>query len=156
MKVISYLIENHIFRVADKDLEFLLLKRSEKEIYPNVWQMVTGSIDEGEKAYETALREMKEETGLIPEEFWVVPYTNSFYSHEKNMMCLVPVFAARVNSDLPVTISDEHSEYLWVKKEKAIELLSWYGQRKSVEIIHEYITKEKSKLEFVKLPVENH
>lgn len=153
MKVTSFLIESHIFRIVNNNLEYLLLKRAESEVYPFVWQMVTGSIKEGEKAWETALREMKEETGLVPEEFWVVPYTNSFYSHERNEMCLVPVFAARVNKESIVTISDEHSEYKWVRRQEAKKLLAWYGQRKSVDIIDEYVTKEKSKLEFTKLVI---
>lgn len=151
MEVTSYLIESHIFREVNNSIEFLLLKRSETEIYPNIWQMVTGTIKQNEKAYEAALREVKEETGFTPLEFWVVPHTNSFYSHENDLMCLVPVFAMRVDADASVIISEEHSEFVWVEKERAMELLAWVGQRKSVEIIHEYIIKEKSKLEFVKL-----
>ncbi|MBU1099004.1 MAG: NUDIX pyrophosphatase [Bacteroidetes bacterium] len=153
MEVTSYLVETHIFREVENSLEFLLLKRSQTEIYPNIWQMVTGSIKKGEKAYETALREVHEETGLSPVEFWVVPHTNSFYSHERDVMCLVPVFVMRVEAKSQVKISDEHSEFMWVNKEKAIELLAWQGQRKSVEIIHEYIIMEKSKLVFVKLSI---
>ena len=153
MNVTSFLIESHIFRERNGIIEFLLLKRSRKEIYPGIWQMVTGSIKEGEKAYETALREIKEETGLVPDDFWVVPYTNSFYSHEKNVMCMVPVFVVRVQPDSEVVLSDEHSEFMWVDSEKAKTMLAWYGQRKSVEIIYEYLTKEKSTLEFVRLPL---
>ena len=153
MNVTSFLIESHIFREIDGKIEFLLLKRSPHEIYPGIWQMVTGSIKEGEKAYETALREIKEETGLIPEDFWVVPYTNSFYSHEKNVMCMVPVFVIRVSPNSKVMLSEEHSEFMWVDYEKAKTMLAWYGQRKSVEIIYEYLTKEKSTLEFVRLPI---
>ena len=34
MNIISNLIETHIFRETDNGIEFLLLKRSEDQIYP--------------------------------------------------------------------------------------------------------------------------
>ena len=152
MQVTSFLVEAHIFRYKQNGvLEFLLLKRAESERYSGVWQMVTGSIDEDEKAYETAFREIIEETNLYPEKFWVVPHMNSFYSPERDVVCMVPVFAALVDSEKKVKISDEHSEYMWADKEEAKKLLAWQGQRKSVDTIHEYFTKEKSFLEFVEI-----
>ncbi|MFA7229097.1 MAG: NUDIX domain-containing protein, partial [Melioribacteraceae bacterium] len=72
MNVKSSLIEAHIFRRNGVDIEFLLLKRSPGEKYPGLWQMVTGSVENGEKRYETALREIKEETGIVPIKFWIV------------------------------------------------------------------------------------
>ncbi|HOI30169.1 MAG TPA: NUDIX domain-containing protein [Melioribacteraceae bacterium] len=147
MKVTSGLIEAHVFRKQNDGIEFLLLKRSENENYGGIWQMVTGSIDEGEKAYDTALREIKEETGLTPEKLWVVPNVNSFYSPEKDALFMIPVFAALVNNDA-VVISSEHSEYQWVDKEKAKSLLAWNGQRKSVDTIYQYFESENPVLYF--------
>lgn len=151
MNVASNLIEAHIFRLAGKELEFLLLKRSEKEIYPGLWQMVTGSIDDNEKAYQTAIREIKEETGLTPVKFWVVPNVNSFYSPKQNSICMVPVFAALVADDSNVNISGEHSEYKWVGKDDAIKLLAWPGQRNSVETIYEYFKNQQNFLFFMEI-----
>ena len=34
---------------------------------PGLWQMVTGKMKDGETAYQTALREIKEETTLKPD-----------------------------------------------------------------------------------------
>ncbi|MCZ7604287.1 MAG: NUDIX pyrophosphatase [Melioribacteraceae bacterium] len=152
MHLTTFLIEAHIFRQIDENqIEFLLLKRSDGEIYSGVWQMVTGSIDKNEKAYQTALREIKEETSLLPKQFWVVPNVNSFYEPKKDYICMVPVFAALVDLDCQVTISNEHSEYKWVSLDEAKKLLAWRGQRNSVEIIYEYFTKEKSFLNFVEI-----
>ncbi|MFO7445522.1 MAG: NUDIX domain-containing protein [Ignavibacteriaceae bacterium] len=153
MKIISNMIEAHIFRESDKGIEFLLLKRSEKEIYPGLWQMVTGKIHEGEKAYEAALREIKEETGLVPERFWVAPNVNQFYSHEGNYISLMPVFAAKAGNKFDVIMCDEHCDCKWVTPEEAKKLLAWPGQRKSVDIIVEYITKEISFLNFTEIKI---
>jgi dihydroneopterin triphosphate diphosphatase len=148
MKVESYLIEAHIFRKVGNELEFLLMKRAENEKYPRVWQMVTGAVEEDEKGCETAIREIKEETNLTPVKFWVVPRMNSFYSPERNSVCMVPVFAALVE-DGEVILSEEHTEFKWVKLEEAQKLLAWPGQRKSVQIIEDYFTNEQSFLKFV-------
>jgi dATP pyrophosphohydrolase len=136
----STLVEAHIFRIVDNKLEFLLLKRSPGEIYPDLWQMVTGSVKENEKAFETALREIKEETNLTPAKLWVVPNINSFYMPGDDNIHLVPVFVAEVSGKQQVQISSEHVKFQWVDINEACRLLAWDGQRKSAEIIHRYFT----------------
>jgi dATP pyrophosphohydrolase len=144
------MIEAHIFRLTGKmdEIEFLLLKRSEVDIYPGVWQMVTGAMQKNERANHTALREIHEETGLVPQKMWVVPYVNSFYSIKRDHICLVPVFAACVSGDEDIILSDEHTEYKWVDKDTAVKLLAWPGQRNSVDVIYNYFTHERSFLNF--------
>ncbi|MBN1301996.1 MAG: NUDIX pyrophosphatase [Melioribacteraceae bacterium] len=151
MNIVSNMVEVHIFRQTKTGIEFLLLKRSEDEIYPGLWQMVTGSVKDGENAYAAAFRELKEETGLLPVGFWVVPNVNSFYSPDNDSVYLIPVFAALVVDPCKVIISDEHSEYKWLDPDEAKKLLAWTGQRESVDIICNYFLNEKSKLEFVDL-----
>jgi dATP pyrophosphohydrolase len=151
IKVESYIIEAHIFRRIKDNIEFLLLKRADGEIYSGIWQMVTGSVKENEEAYNTALREIKEETSIIPKKFWVVPHINSFYSRKRNSVCMVPVFAALASELDKVTISDEHDEYKWVSADEARKLLAWEGQRKSVDIIEDYFLNRLSTLNFVEL-----
>lgn len=152
MKIISNLIEAHIFRESNKGIEFLLLKRSEGQPYPGLWQMVTGKIKTKEKAHQTALREIKEETGLIPTQLWVAPTVNSFYEPKKEYICLIPVFAARIVTD-NIQLSKEHTEYQWVKKSAAQKLLAWEGQRKAVKIVEDYFLKEKSFFHFVEIKI---
>ncbi|MEW6654620.1 MAG: NUDIX pyrophosphatase [Bacteroidota bacterium] len=151
MQIVSNLIEAHVFRFNGNQLEFLLMKRSDKEKYPRIWQMVTGTVDENEKAFQTALREIKEETGLTPEKLWIVPQMNSFYSHEKDELCFVPVFAALVKEKIEAFISSEHSELLWLDKENAKKLLAWKGQRSSVDAIYEYFTRKDKYLQFIEI-----
>jgi dihydroneopterin triphosphate diphosphatase len=155
MKVVSTLIEAHVFRKMKDDIEFLLIKRSDNDdIYPGMWQMVTGSIDEKEKAFQTAIREIKEETGLNPVKLWVAPLTDSFYNQEKDFINMIPVFAALVDSHACVTLSEEHSDFMWVSKEDAKRVLPWKGQRNSVETIYEYFTMELSNLNLVEIKLD--
>lgn len=151
MEVISSLIEAHIIRKTGADIEFLLLKRAENETYPGVWQMVTGSIDNNEKAWQAALREIKEETGLFPEKMWVVPVVNSFYNEIRDQICMVPVFLSLVSENAEVIISDEHCEYKWTNREETKKLLAWPGQRNAVDVINDYFTKEISLLNFTEI-----
>ena len=151
MNIISNLVEVHIFRETENAIEFLLLKRAEDQIYPSVWQMVSGKIKENEKAFETSLREVKEETNLTPLKMWIAPKVNSFYSSQTDSICLIPVFAVHVKKDSKVIISNEHIEYKWVTSDEAKRLLAWDGQRKAVELIEEYFLKQKSFLKFVEI-----
>jgi len=151
MNIISNLIEAHIFRIKNGELEFLLLKRSPEQYYPNLWQMVSGKIKENETAYQSAIREIKEETGLTPEKFWVAPTVNSFYSPDKDYICILPVFAARVNNECEIILSKEHTEYKWVNPEEAKQLLAWDGQRKSVDVIVDYVLNRNSFLNFIEI-----
>ncbi len=151
MKIKSNLVEAHIFRKRNNKIEFLVMKRAETELYANIWQMVTGLIEKDEKAYQTAIREIIEETTLAPKSFWIVPKVNSFYSAKDDSINMVPVFLAEVGLEYKVILSPEHSEYLWCGKEKVKKLFAWPGQRESVDIIFECLTDEKSKLKLVKM-----
>ena len=56
------MVDCHIIYRDKNSIKYLLLKRSPDKVYPNIWQCVTGKIEGDEKAYQTAIREVKEET----------------------------------------------------------------------------------------------
>jgi dATP pyrophosphohydrolase len=138
MKITANMVEVHLFRENDEGIEFLLLKRSPGELYPSIWQMVTGKIKDGEKAYETALREINEETGQRPLRLWTVPNVNSFYSDRDDSIVLIPVFAAMLDADAVIKLSEEHCDFKWISPVEARQMLAWEGQRKSLKIIEDY------------------
>ncbi len=106
--------------------------------------MISGKIKPKEKAFESALREIKEETGLTPLNLWVVPNVNSFYTAENDSITSVPVFAAKVNYNSEVVLSNEHVEYKWLSAEEAKNHLAWVGQHRSVDIITDYFVNKKN------------
>lgn len=149
------LVEVVLFRRTPEP-EFLVLQRSdEEEIYPGLWQIVSGGIEDGEKAYEAALREVKEETGFTPLGLYNTPLTNTFYFHTNDSVNLSPVFAAEVNGRDTIRLSDEHKEFRWLTREKAISLLVWPGQKNAVRIIDEYIVSRNPSEGFMKIPLDH-
>ena len=77
----------------------------------------------------------------------LIPFT----APDKDYICLLPVFAAKVKFDCEVKISKEHTEYKWVKPEEAKKLLAWDGQRKSVDVIVDYFLNRNSFLNFIEI-----
>lgn len=141
------LIELHIVRDFGSEVNTLALQRGEKELYPNIWQPVTGKIRQGETAVQAALRELKEETGLLPEKLFAAPNVNSYYSHEKDTIVMIPVFLAMCPHG-EVNLSDEHQGFEWVTFSEALLRYAWPGQHQSVSIIERYLTSRDEMLHF--------
>lgn len=134
------MIQAYVYRIREKGtVEYLLLRRSEGErLYPGMWQMVTGRIEEGERAMETARREISEETGLTVDKLLVVPYIAAFYFPPDNTIHNVPVFAAQVEGMAAVRLSGEHQEFAWLQFEEAWRRLVFPGHREGLRILREY------------------
>ncbi len=90
--------------------------------------MVAGKAKKGELRWETALRELREETSLTPTSFFSVPVANRFYEWETDTLHEVPVFLALVKEKTFV-LDDEHTEGEWVGLEEGMSRLDWPGQR---------------------------
>lgn len=111
---------------------------------PGTWQMVSGGVHDGEKAWEAALREIKEETGLIPDRFYNADIVETFYMAQRDKLTFVPVFAAFVDNPGQVVLSpSEHDAYEWLSYEAIKERLVWSEQRRALTHIHEnFVLKE--------------
>ena len=46
-EIIVGVMDRHVFRLVDNEPIYLLLKRSPEEIYPGIWQCVTGKVEVG-------------------------------------------------------------------------------------------------------------
>ena len=115
-------------------LEVLLLERTEP---PGFWQSVTGSQEEGETLLATAVREMKEETGLdiAPEALANWDKQNEFEIFRRWRNRYAPgvthntehVFSLQVPGPVPVTLDPgEHTRYEWLPwREAAERVFSW-------------------------------
>lgn len=134
------IIELCVFSFENAEPLYLMLRRSPTEpLYPDTWQIVTGSIEQGETAVQGALRELKEETGLTPIKFWIVPLVNTFFSVRQDTVHHTVVFAAQVDHRADVQLSEEHQQYGWYTVGQAKEKCVWPGQKQALDVVHEYI-----------------
>lgn len=148
--IVCRVVDCHVFFRASDGPLYLLMKRSPDVIYAGSWRMVGGKIEVGEKAVETAVRELYEETGLYPKRLWSVPYINSFYEASRDRVNIIPVFAVEVASQ-HVRLSAEHDAHAWVTYEVAIQRLPWPAQVEGVRIVHEYVVAGKPVADFVEV-----
>ncbi|MAT38562.1 MAG: NUDIX pyrophosphatase [Ectothiorhodospiraceae bacterium] len=137
------MIQVHVYRMIDGLPEYLILKRSpDEDIYPNLWQVITGTVEAGERAYESAFREIAEETSLAAEKIIILPMIASFYSQRSDCIHQVPVFALEVPPDAPVALSDEHSTFLWGSFETAISMLPLPSHKQGTELLRQIIVED--------------
>jgi dATP pyrophosphohydrolase len=143
-------VDCHVFYRTEEGPVYLLLRRAKDAMYPDSWRMVGGKIEPGEKAYETAYRELQEETGLHAHKLWAVPFTNAFYEPSHDRINLIPVFAAEVLSQ-DVRLSKEHQSFEWMTYEEAVRALPWPAQRKGLRIVEDFIVRGTTVSHFVEI-----
>lgn len=135
------MIQVYVCRKADSpSVEFLVLRRATDEaVYPNIWQVITGHVHEGETAHAAAKRELLEETGIAIDTLLVLPYVASFYIAGTDTVHLVPVFAAMVDEHAVIELSDEHQEYRWLPAGDARRTLLFPSHKEGLDILEEVI-----------------
>lgn len=127
------LIDVYVYRLNSGQPEFLLLLRSKKKIYANQWRMVGGKVKDGEDYWMGAQREVKEELGVTPDAFWVIPSVNTFYEAKSDQIHHIPAFAAEI-SDQEIKLDEEHSEYRWVTVSDIEEMIAWPEQKRLIRL----------------------
>ncbi len=105
--------------------EVLFLKRSKHEFMPDVWEIPSGGIEEGESMLQALKREIKEETNL--EVFDVVSFVSAVDYLAKDNKCLQLNF--NVCCGGIVQLSNEHSEFIFSKIESFINNLDDFMHR---------------------------
>ena len=117
------------------DLQVLLIERADKAGF---WQSVTGSVEpEDATLRDTAIREVREETGLDAHQFvltdWQYSQTYEIYAHWRYRYApevthnVEHVFGLVLPSAMAVKLApDEHVAYEWVDwREAAKRVFSW-------------------------------
>ena len=125
------------YRFNGAEVEYLLMRRGPDVPYAGQWRMIGGKIEKGETAWQTALREVLEETGMHPRRLWVLPSSNQFYEWEHDRVNIIPAFGAEVDGE-PAT-NDEHDGYRWLSAEDAADCLGWPEQKRLLKLSAEMI-----------------
>jgi dATP pyrophosphohydrolase len=123
----------------DQPLQFLVLRRAITKAYAGQWRMIGGKIQPGEAAWQAALRETTEETGLSPLRLWCLPSVNTFYEWAHDRINLIPAFAAHLDAD-PV-LNDEHDAFAWLPPDEAAARLAWPEQQRLLRLAASLLTR---------------
>jgi len=107
-----------LFRKEDSKILFLLLH------YPSGhWDFIKGKMEEGESTHETAIREAKEETGIMDITFlenfeeWI----NYDFQYQGELVHKKVVFFLAETKTKQVMISHEHLDYTWMDYNTSME-----------------------------------
>ena len=128
-------VDTYALRGAGESLEVLVLRRGPNGRNPGSWETVHGTIEAGETPVAASLRELREETGLVPQKFYNLSRTEAFYQHRTDQLAMIPVFAAFVAPDASVTLSVEHDRAEWLRLRDAAGRFAWPRERRAVDDI---------------------
>ena len=94
--------------------KILILKRSDKVgTYRGMWACVSGYIEEGEEAEETAKREITEELGLSKDDVKLLRKGDVIHARDNRMLWAIHPFLFEANKT-EFKIDWEHVEYKWI------------------------------------------
>lgn len=128
----------------------LLVRRAGSYLH-GVWSYVAGHVEPGETGWQAALRELREETGLIPDALYATSFCEQFYFAPGNRIEVVPAFVARIADDARVVLNAEHSAYRWLAPATAARRLPFGSQRDLLaHVRREFIRREPSP--FLRMP----
>lgn len=127
------------------DGQVLLMERADA---PGFWQSVTGSQDAAETPAQTAIREVREETGLDASQFALTDWgiENRYEIYERWRHRYAPgvthntehVFGLCLPSALPVTLAPgEHVQYRWLPREVAAKLCFSPSNAAAIRLLHD-------------------
>jgi dihydroneopterin triphosphate diphosphatase len=130
----------YVFRRVAGKLELLQIHRSDSTgEYQRSWQTVYGGVEKGETAVQAALRELREETGLVPRRMFQVEYLESFYFMPHDYVLVMPVFGVEVEATAAVTLNHEHDDFRWIPAAEMEAAFMWRTQREAVRCLLEAI-----------------
>lgn len=134
--------------------EFLQLRRSPGEYLAGAWSTVRGKIEPGERAWEAALRELHEETGIAaPIEFYQLDTVDIFYLWHDDTVWHCPGFCAVVPGDVKITLNEEHDDMRWTRRADVDRQFIWPGERAQlVELCREVLDNGPAKT-YLRIPL---
>ncbi|MFA5827687.1 MAG: NUDIX domain-containing protein [Candidatus Paceibacterota bacterium] len=126
-----------MLRKDNSENKFLILLQTDGH-----WSFPKGNEREGETARETALRELKEETGIIDIEFTELPNIINGYSFERNgeeYDKTVELFVAFAKNDKVVIQESEVLNYKWATYQEALDTLSFESTKNVLKTTQKYL-----------------
>jgi len=116
---------------SDGEEKFLLVRKPDFSARRYRWRLLKGGVKAGESEIEALKREIFEEVGL--ENVQVLEKVYSYQFIFKNVKHMVSSYRSRVNPGERIRLqTSEVVGYIWVPKERAINMLHWKNERKAL------------------------
>jgi dATP pyrophosphohydrolase len=132
MRVRHDMITCYAVRATGDSHEFLQLRRVQNDFMGGTWQAVSGGIEAGETAWQAALRELNEESGLLPVELFRLPVVNTFYISAGDTLWHSVPFCAIVKPNAEVMLNGEHDAVRWVPRVDVDQAFMWATDRSAI------------------------
>lgn len=112
----------------EKDGAYLMMHRIKKEndINKDKWVGIGGKFEKGETPFQCALREIEEETGIIPLNLryrGIVEFISDKYETENMHLFTADGFEGEIKKECA------EGELVWIKKEQINNLKIWEGDK---------------------------
>jgi len=117
------------------------------------WQAIYGQSEPGETPVAAVLREMREETGLVPAELYRLDQVSVFYIAATDTMWHCIPFCAIGTREQLVVLNDEHDAARWVHISDAERLFMWKDNRDAIRDIRNHILTESLAKPFLRIPL---
>ena len=98
--------------------QYLMVKRSEIEKYPNLWCAPGGKIEKGETKKQALIREFIEETS-IKLDIEKLKFIKTMYVRYPEFDFIYNVFKTELNEIPKIILNDEQEDYVWVTPKEA-------------------------------------
>ena len=126
-----------LFRNDSSKNEFLLLN------YPQGhWDFVKGKVEKNETPHETAIRETREETGIIN-----IEYLDGFeesveydFRFKKEDIHKKVIFFLAKTEEKDVRLSHEHNDYLWLEYNDALKKTTFANAKNVLSKANEFLS----------------
>ena len=138
----TYFVTCFVIRQRDGRWEFLQMLRSPERYMGDTWQLCTGGIYDGETATQAMLREIEEETGLTPDEFYQLDVVSTFFLSRIDALVTSPMFCAVVDPAAVVVLNDENTDHRWVDQAEILSRVMWPGERTALAELEREILKD--------------
>lgn len=128
-----------IYRKQNGTIEYLVLHYQKGH-----WDFPKGKIENGETKKEAALRELKEETGLVASLVPDFEDSFSYFFHDDEDSLIqktVYFFIGYLLDNVPVKLSCEHKGFMWLEFNQALEQLTYQNARDLLIKVHSFIQK---------------
>ena len=121
-----------VWRQAAKGWLVLALERAAEVRCPGSWEMVHGKVEPGESLEAAAVRELREETGLVPQRLLSITM-HPFYLVPNRTVQLAAVFAAIVAPESKIVRGAEHVRHAWLTPSQARRRFTWPHERRALD-----------------------